>query len=50
MEGGKVEENLDVLFNIFDKIDMILDGLFNICDINSKRESNFKLGKKILYY
>lgn len=50
MEGGKVEENLDVLFNIFNKIDMILDGLFIICDINSKRESNFKLGKKILYY
>lgn len=50
VEGEKVEENPDVSSNILDKTDMTSDGPSNICDINSKRESNFKPGKKILHH
>lgn len=42
VEGEKAEENPDVSSNILDKTDMTSDGPSNICDINSKRESNFK--------
>uniref|UniRef100_K1R558 RAD51 interacting motif domain-containing protein n=1 Tax=Magallana gigas TaxID=29159 RepID=K1R558_MAGGI len=42
VEGEKAEENPDASSNILDKTDMTSDGPSNICDINSKRESNFK--------
>lgn len=50
VEGGKAEENPDVSSNILNKTDMTSDGPSIICDINSKRESNFKPGKKILHH
>lgn len=50
VEGEKAEENPDASSNILDKTDMTSDGPSIICDINNKRESNFKPGKKILHH